>query len=215
MGYVLPACLEEKPYLRSKHFACRSPVPVLIVGPNDAWLHKYMCSIDSSYIKPVGLSSTNAIKLWPVLPLLPLVFFCCFAPTQRALLNAFPCQASQAAGLLPTFHGQAALSGIMFQCLLRMPMGTFFLYKVTDCGRKFFRGYISKKQVNIKYKAQPLCVFKIVNKKTNYKEIIINIIVSYLGSFKRRDWETNGRRRENSIESLKKKCWWMELRPKI
>ena len=34
-----------------------------------------------------------------------------------------------------------------------------------------------------------------------YFTVIINIIVSFLGSFKRRDWETNGRRRENNIAS--------------
>lgn len=119
MGYVLPACLEEKPYLRSKHFACRSPVPILIVGPNDAWLHEYMCSIDSSYIKPVGLSSTNASKLWPVLPLLPLVFSCCFAPTKEPSWMLFPARLARLQGCYPhstvRLHCRALCSSVYLE----------------------------------------------------------------------------------------------------
>ena len=90
MGHILPAYLGEKPYICFKHFACRPPLPILIVHPSDAWLHNHMCSINLSYIKPVGINPTDASKLWPVLPLLPLVPSCFFAPTQRALLNVFP-----------------------------------------------------------------------------------------------------------------------------
>lgn len=88
-GHVFPACLGEKSYICSKHFAFSSLLPIwILVSSSGAWLCNNMSSINSSYIKPVGIN-LRCQQAFACVALSPILLFC---SNTKSPLECSPCQ---------------------------------------------------------------------------------------------------------------------------